>query len=49
MIDLQIYNCTYYLRLKLKVAIQGGSELFFIKVYLFWVFFIILMVYTVMK
>lgn len=38
--DLQIYNCTYHLRLKVRVGtcIQVSTELFFIKVYLMFYF-----------
>lgn len=47
---LRLYNCTNHMRLKLRIAIKVGTELFFIKVCLLCSNFLkLLMVYTIMN
>lgn len=50
--DLQIYNCTYHLRLKLRVALQVSTYLFLTKIYpivlgffLFFEWYILLLIF----
>lgn len=40
MMDLRIDNCTHHLRLKLRVAIQVSTDIFYIKVFLIFFYFI---------
>lgn len=49
MMDLRIDNCTHHLRLKLRVAIQVSTDIFYIKVFLMFFFILFLTVHTIMN